>query len=230
MFFKGGRAGDLRKSGSGRMHMHVDKTGTRHVAIMALGDSSTWLVCHALECDRCIQKNDDAVRDVMNEGRDAMQKGLDALLGGAGGPIDIGTLQGDIKKMAKRVNKKYDAKARLKVPRSRAGTGPKVNKADRESWFHPGRCSRCRPITLQSGDVLLFDGNPDAAVAHGVQNTLRDTAPRGLPAWCRGGRTSVQFRLTAVRRRGLAGMGGMMGGMGGGGGGGSAVRVMFVPR
>ena len=91
---------------------------------------------------------------------------------------------------------------------ARGGTGAKVKKADRESWYHEGRCPRCTPITLRSGDVLLFDGNPDAAVAHGVQNTVASTAPGGLPRWCYGGRTSVQFRLTAMR--------GLMGGMGGG--------------
>ena len=90
------------------------------------------------------------------------------------------------------------------MPRARGGLGAPVKKADREKWFHEGRCVRCRPITLRSGDVLLFDGNPDTGVAHGVMRTIAGTAPRGLPRWCYGGRTSIQFRLTA------AGIGGGM--------------------
>ena len=94
---------DLRKGGSGRMHMHVDKTGTRHVVIMALGDSSTWLVCHALECDRCIQKNDDVVRDVMREGRREVEQGVNALIAQhAGSELDLFKLTSDITKMAKK--------------------------------------------------------------------------------------------------------------------------------
>ena len=65
------------------------------------------------------------------------------------------------------------------MPRARGGLGAPVKKADRERWFHEGRCGRCRPITLRSGDVLLFDGNPDTGVAHGVQRTVAGTAPRG---------------------------------------------------
>ena len=38
---------------SSRMHVHVDKPGTRWVALMSLGDSSTFLLDHAPRCKRC---------------------------------------------------------------------------------------------------------------------------------------------------------------------------------
>jgi hypothetical protein len=36
-----------------RMHVHVDKRGTRWVALMAVGDSSTFVFDHAPSCQRC---------------------------------------------------------------------------------------------------------------------------------------------------------------------------------
>jgi hypothetical protein len=35
------------------MHVHVDKPGTRWVALVAMGDSSTFVLDHAPACDRC---------------------------------------------------------------------------------------------------------------------------------------------------------------------------------
>ena len=45
----GGGSGD-GGGGGARMHVHVDKPGTRWVAILALGDSSTFLLDHAPRC------------------------------------------------------------------------------------------------------------------------------------------------------------------------------------
>jgi hypothetical protein len=36
-----------------RMHVHVDKPGTRWVGLIALGDASTFLLDHAPRCKRC---------------------------------------------------------------------------------------------------------------------------------------------------------------------------------
>ena len=35
------------------MHVHVDKRGTRWVALMAVGDSSTFVFDHVPSCQRC---------------------------------------------------------------------------------------------------------------------------------------------------------------------------------
>ena len=78
--------------------------------------------------------------------------------------------------------------------RSRAGTGEKLGGA--KAW-HTTACASCHELTLASGDCLLFNGDPDAGIAHGSLGTQANTAPRGLPAWCYGGRVSCQFRLSA---------------------------------
>ena len=49
-FLSGGGGGG---GGGSRMHVHVDKPGTRWVAICALGDTSTFLLDHAPGCRRC---------------------------------------------------------------------------------------------------------------------------------------------------------------------------------
>ena len=66
------------------------------------------------------------------------------------------------------------------------------------------------------GDIVLFDGHPDACVAHGVIGKIAgETGPTdGMPAWAQDCRLGVQYRLFAP-------LGGGGGGGGDGGGGGS---------
>jgi len=115
-----------------RMHVHVDKPGTRWVALMALGESSTFLLDHAPQCKRC-------------------------WTGGG------------------------------------KGTAGK-------SWkeWHKLDCPTCTEVQLQSGDCLLFFGEPTTGVAHGSLGTHTGTAPAGLPSWCTGGRVSCQYRQTEI--------------------------------
>jgi hypothetical protein len=41
------------RSGGNRMHVHCDRPGTRWVALMALGDTSSFVVDNALTCEAC---------------------------------------------------------------------------------------------------------------------------------------------------------------------------------
>jgi len=50
-FLSGGGGGG--GGGGSRMHVHVDKPGTRWVAIMALGDQSSFVLDYAPQCRRC---------------------------------------------------------------------------------------------------------------------------------------------------------------------------------
>ena len=47
------RAGKTAAARGDKMHVHVDKPGTRWVALMSLGDSSSFVVDHAPDCKRC---------------------------------------------------------------------------------------------------------------------------------------------------------------------------------
>ena len=65
----------------------------------------------------------------------------------------------------------------------------------RRDW-HKIPCPTCRHIRLCSGDILLFNGHPDADIAHGALDTLVGAAaePSGMPPWAQGVRVSVQYR------------------------------------
>ena len=47
------RSGVSTHAAGNRMHVHVDKPGTRWVALLSLGESSTFLLDHAPQCKRC---------------------------------------------------------------------------------------------------------------------------------------------------------------------------------
>jgi hypothetical protein len=61
--------------------------------------------------------------------------------------------------------------------------------------YQVAQCASCNVVELRSGDVAIFSGHPDVGLAHGVLDTLVDTAPEGLPAWAAGSRVSLQYRL-----------------------------------
>lgn len=84
--------------------------------------------------------------------------------------------------------------ARLK--RCKAVDGkPKSQTEESPTAWHETACSSCEIVEMRSGDVLLFDGRPEAAIAHAVLETLSNTGPAGLPAWAHDCRVSVQYRL-----------------------------------
>ena len=163
----GGGSSSSRRGGGGgrrgnRMHVHLDKHGTRWVALLSLGATSKFVVDNALLCERCF------IRSTRPE----------------------------------------HAARRIAPNLSRGGTGAGAGEA--KQW-HTFACPSCREIDLQSGDVLLFFGDPRAAVAHGSLDTVPTkpaedagaaatgaAGPSGLPAWCDGVRVSCQYRLTTT--------------------------------
>ena len=151
------KAASVNQGVGGRMHIHVDKPGTRWVAIMALGESPTFCLDNAMHCKRCFissRREEDARKEI--------RPNLNC--GGTG-------------------------VAKVSVP-----GGAQLGAKD----WHKIPCSSCRELHLQSGDILLFDGNPAAHIAHGSLSTKMGDAPGGLPLWCYGGRVSCQYRLTGL--------------------------------
>ena len=86
-----------------------------------------------------------------------------------------------------------DRGKRIRPNLSRAGFG--TNTPNYKEW-HTVQCKSCTPISLESGDCLLFFGHPTALVAHGSIGTQPNTSPGHLPTWAKGCRVSVQYRQT----------------------------------
>ncbi|KAI9021287.1 hypothetical protein DFJ74DRAFT_672503 [Hyaloraphidium curvatum] len=56
-------------------------------------------------------------------------------------------------------------------------------------------CFSCTELDLNSGDIILFHGNPLSGCSHGVLGTMRDRpGPSSLPRWAKGVRLSFQLR------------------------------------
>jgi len=57
-------------------------------------------------------------------------------------------------------------------------------------------CPDCNVIRFESGDCLVFNGDPNAGCYHGVANVSRDSVleASAVPDWLRGKRLSIQWR------------------------------------
>lgn len=82
-------------------------------------------------------------------------------------------------------------------------------------------CDGCTLLELESGDVCIFDGHPDAGIAHGVLDVLAGTVPEDLPAWAADCRVSLQYRLFKPK---AAGSGQAQSAAAAGGAGGSCAK------